>query len=147
MAAIQNNYETIMVFNTQQGEEGIKALVEKFKGLIAENGVIDSEEDWGKRRLAYPIQDELDGYYFMLHFTSSPDFPAELDRVYKITDGVLRTLIVRMEEEEPAKEGKAAAPVAEPAAETAPVVEEAAPAAEEAAAEPVVEEAAPATEE
>jgi small subunit ribosomal protein S6 len=111
-----------MIFNVQSGEEGIKALVERFKGLIADNGVIDSEEDWGKRRLAYPIQDEIEGYYYKVNFTSGPDFPAELDRVYKITDGVLRTMIVR-DETEPAKPEapKAQAPAQE-AAVTAPIV-------------------------
>jgi small subunit ribosomal protein S6 len=135
MASIQNRYEIIMVFSVQQGEDTAKALVEKFKALIAENSTIDSEEDWGKRRLAYPIQDELDGYYYLTRFTAAPDFPAELDRVLKITDGVLRSLIVRMEEEEPAKAAKeepviVAEPVAapEPAAEAAVEAQPAAPA-------------------
>ena len=126
MVEIKNSYETVMIFNVQLGEEGIKALVERFKNLIATNGVIDKEEDWGKRRLAYPIQDEIEGYYYMIHFTSGTDFPAELDRVYKITDGVLRTLVVRYEEvkAEPVKAVEAAVeaveetPVAEEVAET-----------------------------
>jgi len=99
MANITNNYETVMIFNTQTGEEGIKALYEKFKNLIAENGTIDVEEDWGKRRLAYPIMDEIEGYYHMVRFNSKTDFPAELDRIYKITDGVLRTMIITYEKE------------------------------------------------
>ena len=68
--------------------------MEKFKALIEQNGTIDSVDDWGKRRLAYEIQDELEGYYVLVNFTCPPEFPAELDRVYKITDGVLRSLIV-----------------------------------------------------
>ena len=68
---------------------------EKFKALIAENGTIGNVDEWGKRRLAYPIQDEAEGYYVLITFTSDAEFPSELDRVYKITDGVLRTLIVR----------------------------------------------------
>lgn len=91
-------YETVMVLNTKLGDEGVKALVEKFSNLIAENGTIDSVEEWGKRRLAYEINDEVDGYYYLINFTSDPQFPAELDRVYKITDGVLRTLIVNKED-------------------------------------------------
>lgn len=124
MTNVKHSYETIMVFNVQSGEEGVKALVERFKGLIAENSVIDSEEDWGKRRLAYPIEDEIEGYYYKVNFTCDPDFPAELDRVYKITDGVLRTLIVRLEKPEEAKEevkapeAKAAEPVVEAATES-----------------------------
>jgi small subunit ribosomal protein S6 len=82
-----------MVFNTKLGEEAIQALVEKFKTLIQQNGTINNIDVWGKRRLAYLIEDEAEGYYVLVDFTSKPDFPAELDRVYKITDGVLRSLI------------------------------------------------------
>lgn len=102
MANLSMKYETVMIFSVNQGEEGIAALSEKFKKLIEENGTIEKVEEWGKRRLAYPIQDELEGYYILIRFESKPDFPAELDRVYKITDGVLRTLIVRRELEETA---------------------------------------------
>lgn len=88
------SYETIMVLNTKNGEDAVTALVEKFKALIESHGTIDSVDDWGKRRLAYEIQDETEGYYVLVNFTCPPEFPAELDRVYKITDGVLRSLIV-----------------------------------------------------
>ena len=94
MAKLSANYETVAVFNTQLGEEGIAALEEKFKALISANGTITNVEEWGKRRLAYPIEDEVEGYYLFVEFTSAPEFPAELDRIYKITDGVLRSLIV-----------------------------------------------------
>ena len=59
---------------------------------------IDSIDEWGKRRLAYPINDEEEGVYTVINFTSEPSFPAELDRVYKITEGVMRSLIVAHEE-------------------------------------------------
>lgn len=88
------SYETIMVLNTKNGEDAVTALIDKFKGLIESHGTIDSVDDWGKRRLAYEIQDETEGYYYLVNFTCPPEFPAELDRVYKITDGVLRSLIV-----------------------------------------------------
>ena len=94
MAKLSDAYESIMVINTNLGEEGIKALVEKFTTLITENGTLESAEEWGKRPLAYPIQDETVGYYVLFNFTSAPAFPAELDRIYKITDGVLRSIIV-----------------------------------------------------
>lgn len=94
MANVSANYETVMVLNTKLGDEAVTALVEKFKALIAENATIGEVEEWGKRRLAYPIQDETEGFYVLVNFTSDPSFPAELDRVYKITDGVLRSLIV-----------------------------------------------------
>ena len=93
MAKISQSYEPVMVFSCKN-EEAIPALVEKFKSLIAENGTIDSVEEWGKRRLAYPINYETEGYYVLVNFTSAPSFPAELDRIYNITDGVIRSLIV-----------------------------------------------------
>jgi small subunit ribosomal protein S6 len=98
MAKATANYETTAIFNTKVGEEGIVSLTEKFKALIAENATITNVEEWGKRRLAYPIQDETEGYYLFVEFSSTPDFPAELDRIYKITDGVLRSLIVVKED-------------------------------------------------
>lgn len=87
-------YETMMVTTANLDEEASNALINKFKNLIAANGTIDSVDDWGKKRLAYPINDEVEGVYTVIKFTSEPAFPAELDRVYKITDGVLRTMIV-----------------------------------------------------
>lgn len=89
------SYETIMVLNTKLDEEALKALIAKFTDLIAENGEIESVDEWGKRRLAYEIEDETEGYYVLVNFTSEPDFLKELDRVYHITDGVLRTIIIR----------------------------------------------------
>ncbi len=88
-------YETIMVLNTKLDEEATKALIEKFTSLISENGTVESVDEWGKRRLAYAIEDETDGYYVLVNFTSESELPKELDRVYKITDGVLRSIIVR----------------------------------------------------
>ncbi|WP_395151103.1 30S ribosomal protein S6 [uncultured Allofournierella sp.] len=87
-------YETMLVTSAALDEEATTALVGKFKSLIEANGTIDSVDDWGKRRLAYPINDEEEGIYTVIKFTSEPTFPAELDRVYKITDGVMRTMIV-----------------------------------------------------
>ncbi len=94
MAKISASYEAVMVFNTKLGEDGIKALIAKFDELISNNGTIDVFQEWGKRKLAYAIEDETEGYYVLYNFTSKPNFPAELDRVLKITDGILRSLIV-----------------------------------------------------
>lgn len=98
MAKQMSHYETVMVLNTKLGEEATNALVEKFKTLIEQNGTINNVDVWGKRRLAYAIEDETEGYYTLIDFTSAPDFPAELDRIYKITDGVLRSMIVVKED-------------------------------------------------
>ena len=137
MANLTMRYETILVFSCALGEEATSALVEKFKTLIAENATIEKIEEWGKRRLAYPINDETDGHYILLHFESKPDFPTELNRVLEITEGVLRSLIVRNEAEfQPAPPAQ---PEPEPAPE--PQAEEAAPAEEAPAEEASVEEA------
>lgn len=99
MPKVLGNYESVVIFNTKQTEEEIKALVEKFTDLISKNGTMESVDEWGKRRLAYEIDDhQTEGYYVMYTFSCKPDFPAELDRVYKITDGILRTLIISKDE-------------------------------------------------
>ena len=93
MAKLTEKYETIIILNTKQTEEELKGLVEKFTGLISKFGTLETVEEWGKRRLAYAINYETEGYYVLFNFTSASAFPAELDRVLKITDGVLRSLI------------------------------------------------------
>lgn len=90
-----SQYETVMVVSSKLGEEGNAALVEKFKERIGRHGTVESVDAWGRRRLAYPINKENDGYYTLINFSSTPDFTAELDRRYKITDGILRTLIIK----------------------------------------------------
>lgn len=90
-------YETMLITSSTLDEEATAALVGKFKSMIEENGTIDSVDEWGKRRLAYPINDEVEGVYTVMQFTSNPEFPAELERVYKITDGVLRFLTTAVE--------------------------------------------------
>ena len=98
MAKTQGNYESVLVISTKLTVEEIKAVVAKFTDLISANGTLESVDEWGKRRLAYEIEDETEGYYVLYNFTSAPAFPAELDRVYKITDGILRSLIVSKDE-------------------------------------------------
>ena len=90
-----SKYECAMVFSVANGDEATKALVEKFNALISENGSIENVDDWGKRRLAYLINDETEGYYVFTTFTAEPTFPAELKRVAGITDGVLRTMVIK----------------------------------------------------
>ena len=97
MADIKAKYETILVISTTLGEEGVKAMVEKFRARIERHATLEGYDEWGKRRLAYPINDETEGYYVLINFVCAPEFPAELDRIYKITDGVLRSLIVKKE--------------------------------------------------
>lgn len=95
MTEIVNKYETVFIVDTVLEEEGIAAVVAKFKDLIEANGTVDAIDEWGKRRLAYPINDKNEGYYVLVNFTSKPEFPAELDRIYRITEGIMRSLIIR----------------------------------------------------
>ncbi len=90
-----NSYETMLVFSVANGDENVAALVEKFKALIEANGTIESVDEWGKRKLAYPINYETEGYYMLVNFSCEPEFPAELDRIVKITEGVIRSLTVK----------------------------------------------------
>lgn len=88
------DYEIVMVFSLSKGEEAVNALNTKFTDLISKNGTLGEVEEWGKKKLAYAINYETDGYYVLINFSSDESFPAELDRVINITDGVLRSLIV-----------------------------------------------------
>lgn len=95
--AVINSYETVMVFSLKQGEEAVKETVAKFKALIEKNATIKETDEWGKRKLAYPINKENEAYYVLFTFESVAEFPAELDRVAKITDNVLRSMIIKKE--------------------------------------------------
>ena len=98
MAKITGKYEVLYIIDPAQGEEGIAALVEKFKAMVEAEGTLSSIDEWGKRRLAYPINDLTEGYYVLMNYESKPEFPAELERVLKITDGILRCLTTVVEE-------------------------------------------------
>ena len=93
MAKSSEKYELMYIIDPSVGEDGIAAIVEKFKTLIETNGTIDEMEEMGKRKLAYEINYISEGYYVLMKFTSSADFPAELDRILGITDGIMRRLI------------------------------------------------------
>ena len=98
MAKISGKYETIFIVNPSLEEAAATAVVDKVKSLVEANGTNVEVEDWGKRRLAYPIEDQTEGVYTLVRFESKPDFPAELDRVFKITEGVLRSMTLAVEE-------------------------------------------------
>lgn len=97
MSEMKNAYESVLVVSVKNGDEAAQAVVEKFQKMIEENATLDAVDVWGKRRLAYLINKEAEGFYVLFNFTCGADFPAELDRVYKITDGVLRSLIIKKE--------------------------------------------------
>ncbi len=90
-----NKYEVALVLSVANGDEAVNALKEKFNDLIAKNGTVENVDEWGKRRLAYPINDETEGYYIFTTMTSEPSLPAELERIAGITEGVLRIMVIR----------------------------------------------------
>lgn len=98
MAKTSEKYEVMYIINPNLSEEETAAVVEKFKALVEQNGTLDEMEEMGKRKLAYEINYLTEGYYVLVKFTSGPDFPAELDRIFGITDGVIRSLITKRPE-------------------------------------------------
>ena len=98
MAKITGKYEVLYIIDPAQGEEGINALVEKFKAMVEAEGTLSNIDEWGKRRMAYAINDLTEGYYVLMNMETKPEFPAELERVMKITDGILRCLVIAVEE-------------------------------------------------
>lgn len=93
--AVINSYEAVFVISLKQGEEAVTEIVNKFKALIEKNATVESVDEWGKRKLSYPINKETDAYYVLFNFKAEAALPAELDRVAKITDGVLRSMIIK----------------------------------------------------
>ena len=89
---IVHSYETMYIVDVSKSEEETKAVVDKFKALIEANDTVESVDEWGRRRLAYPINDMNEGYYVLVKYTAEPQFAAELDRVFNITDGILRSM-------------------------------------------------------
>ncbi|MCG0275118.1 MAG: 30S ribosomal protein S6 [Thermosediminibacteraceae bacterium] len=89
-------YETMYILDPGLDEEAVTGLVDKFKALVEERGGEVKEIDrWGKRKLAYPIKHQKEGYYVVMNFSTDPDTAREMDRVLKITAGVLRYIIIR----------------------------------------------------
>ena len=98
MAKVNGNYEVVYILDPAMSEEATAALVAKFKTMAEAHGTVKEVDEWGKRRLAYPINDLNEGYYVLMTFSSKPEFPRELDRILRITDGVMRSLIVCKDE-------------------------------------------------
>ena len=90
-----NKYECIFIIDPDLDEENTKALVEKFKNLLETSAQLEGIDEWGKRKLAYEIADKTEGYYVLADFSANSDFPRELERIFKITDGVLKYMIIK----------------------------------------------------
>jgi small subunit ribosomal protein S6 len=92
---MQRSYESVFILSPELSEENTKGLIEKFTNLLTTSATLESIEEWGKKRLAYPINYKTEGYYVLANFTSEPDFPHELERIYKITEGVIKYLVIK----------------------------------------------------
>ena len=124
MEKINNCYESLFIVDVTNGEEAVKTTVEKFLGIINANAetVIEVAE-WGKRRLAYPINDMPEGYYVVVTFKAPTEFPAELERLFNIDERILRSVLIRLDFVPTPKAPVAEAPVVEEVAVEAEVVE------------------------
>lgn len=97
MAKVNGKYEAMYIIDATLAEDAIAAIVEKFKALVEQNATLAEVNEWGKRRLAYPIDHKNEGYYVLMTFESAPAFPAELGRNFNITDGVIRSMVVELD--------------------------------------------------
>lgn len=87
-------YEALYVLDTELDDESRQKLIERFKGIVENGGELVKIDEWGRRRLAYPINKKTEGYYVLMEFNSDSNVQAELERVFKITDGVMRYIVV-----------------------------------------------------
>ena len=125
MEKVINTYENLFIVSLANGEEAAKETVNKFTTLIANNAEIVEVADWGKRRLAYLINDEAEGYYTVVTFKTASDFPAELDRLFNIDENVMRAMTIKLDVKAIEKNNAAKkAPVVEAAEEVVAEVTE-----------------------
>lgn len=90
-----NKYESVIIINSSVEEAGIKSLIQKFETLINANGKVESTQELGKKKLAYLIKKQREGYYVLINFEANPNSIAELERVYKLTDEILKFIIIK----------------------------------------------------
>ena len=91
-------YEAVFIFLPSEEEENRNQLLDRFKKIIEEDGSVTEVDEWGSRRLAYPINDLSDGYYVLINFEGKPETITELDRVAKISDSIMRHMVIREDE-------------------------------------------------
>lgn len=103
MSTLKNSYEAVLVFSLRQGQEPVETSVKKFITLVEKNASLQSVDEWGKRKLAYEINKETEAYYVLFNFTSGAEFPAELERICRINDLVIRHLIIKKETQKTGK--------------------------------------------
>ena len=103
MEKAMNSYETLFVVNPNLSEEDTKAVIDKFTAVIGEAGTVTEVKEWGKRRLAYPINYINEGYYVLVDFEAAPELPAELERRFRIDENILRSIVVKHTEKKSAE--------------------------------------------
>ena len=96
MENIKASYETMFIVETVKGEEAVAAVVAKFKALIEKHGEVESFNEWGKRKLAYPINDLTEGYYVLVNYKAETSFVAELERQFNINEDVMRSMTIKV---------------------------------------------------
>lgn len=95
-----NKYEALYIIEAGLPEEETAALIEKFSKVVTDNGgEVENVNEWGKRRLAYAIDYKTEGYYVLMDFKSSPEFPTELERKFRINEKIMRFMVIRKEDE------------------------------------------------
>ena len=97
MEKVINSYECLFIVDVTVGDEATNATVNKFMSLVEANAEVVDVAKWGKRRLAYPINDMPEGYYVVVTFKSAPEFPSEMDRLFNIDETIMRSMIVKLD--------------------------------------------------
>lgn len=93
-----NNYEAVLIFKADMQDTDRTELLERFKAIISENGEVSDVDDWGRRRLAYEINDLKEGYYYIVNFKSEPDHIREFERRLRLSDFIIRYMVIRKED-------------------------------------------------
>ena len=91
-------YEAVYIISPNLEEEPVKGIIAKFNNLVSQHGTLENTDEWGRKKLAYEVQDQKEGYYVLMNFTASPDFPAELERNFKITEGVIKYIVIKKDQ-------------------------------------------------
>ena len=113
MEKVINSYECLFIVDVTVGDDATNATVNKFMSLVEANAEVVDVAKWGKRRLAYPINDMPEGYYVVVTFKSAPEFPSEMDRLFNIDENIMRSMIVKLDYDAAAKKAAKTAAVEE----------------------------------
>ena len=125
MEKVINSYECLFIVDVTAGEAETEATVNKFTSLVEANAEVVDVAKWGKRRLAYPINDMPEGYYVVVTFKSAPEFPSEMDRLFNIDESVMRSMIIKLDYDAAEKKAAKTAAVEEATEAAAEAADEA----------------------